>query len=284
MRLALLAPIVGFAAVIGVVAAPPHTSAACRDPLRLASIPAGPFWMGSDDRERALARSLSSPATVAAGWFSAEMPRQRVHADAFCIDRLLVTQARYAAFVAATAHRPPGISRDEYRRQGFLVHDYDTEVTPYLWRGGTPPAGKDDHPAVLMSALEAEAFCRWQGAGGRLPTEEEWEKAARGVDGRVFPWGDAWEAGRINSAARGPGGTTPVGQYSSGASPYGLLDAVGNVFQWTSSSLADGRRVVKGCAWDDDAGLCRPAFRHGRPAQSRHILIGFRCWEPATRE
>jgi formylglycine-generating enzyme required for sulfatase activity len=176
--------------------------------------------MGSDDRERALARSLSSPATVAAGWFSAEMPRQRVHADAFCIDRLLVTQTRYAEFAAATAHRPPGISRDEYRRQGFLVHEYDAEVTPYLWRGGTPPAGKGDHPVVLVSAPDAEAFCRWQGAGGRLPTEEDWEKAARGVDGRVFPWGGRLgrgsgqqrraRAGRDHSCRTVPGRREPV--------------------------------------------------------------------------
>jgi formylglycine-generating enzyme required for sulfatase activity len=68
-----------------------------------------------------------------------------------------------------------------------------------------------------------------------------------------------------------------VARYPNGASPYGLLDAVGNVFQWTSSTLADGRRVLKGCGWDDDAGLCRPAFRHGRSPASRHILIGFRC-------
>ncbi len=284
MRLTLLTPLVGLAALLSVAAAPPLTAGACRDPVRLASIPAGRFWMGSDARERALARTLSSPATVAADWFSAELPRQQVHTDAFCIDRLLVTQARYAEFVAATGHRPPGISRDEYPRQGFLVHDYDAEVSPYLWEGGRPPAGKNDHPVVLVSALDAAGFCRWQGAGGRLPSEQEWEKAMRGPGGRLFPWGDVWDAARVNSAARGPGGTTPVGQYPSGASVYALLDAVGNVFQWTSSSLADEHRVLKGCAWDDDAGLCRPAFRHGRPAQSRHILIGFRCWEPATRQ
>ena len=92
MRLALLAPIVGLAALLSVVAAPPHPRGACRNPARLAAIPAGPFWMGSDARERALARSLSSPATVAADWFNADLPQQRIQTDAFCIDRLLVTQ------------------------------------------------------------------------------------------------------------------------------------------------------------------------------------------------
>lgn len=257
-------------------------AAECRNPGDQVLVPAGPFWMGSDERERGLARSLSSPETVAADWFSAELPRRRTELEAFCIDRQLVTQGHYAEFVSRTGHRTPRISHAEYLRQGFLVHDYDSEVVPYLWRGLRPPAGRGDHPVVLVSAADAEAYCRWRGQAGRLPSEAEWEKAARGPAARIFPWGDTWDPGRLNSAARGPGMTTPVGEYLEGASPYGLLDAAGNVFQWTSSLLGDGRRVVKGCAWDDDAGLCRPAFRHGRRAMSRHILIGFRCSERAS--
>ena len=274
--------VVSITTLLFVASAVPVGSATCRDTGRLAAVPAGPFWMGSDAREREVARALSGPATVAANWFSAELALTRQDTEAFCIDRLLVTHARYAEFVKQTRHRAPGISSDEYRRQGFLVHDYDAEVRSYLWRGNTPPPGKAEHPVVLVSADDAEAFCRWQGPRGRLPSETEWEKAARSAEGRIFPWGDSWDPDRLNSAARGPGTTTPVGRYPLGASPYGTLDAVGNVFQWTASALSDGRRVLKGCAWDDDAGLCRPAFRHGRPAASRHILIGFRCWEPTA--
>jgi formylglycine-generating enzyme required for sulfatase activity len=236
--------------------------------------------MGSDIRERGLARSLSSAATVSADWFAAELPRQRAETDGFCLDRLLVTHARYAEFVRKAGHREPGISRAEYERQGFLVHDYETSVTRYLWQAGAPPPGLTEHPVVLVSAADAEAFCRWQHPEGRLPAEAEWEKAARGPEARIFPWGNGWDPARLNSAARGPYMTTPAGRYPAGASPYGVLDAVGNVFQWTATALSDGRRVLKGCAWDDDAGLCRPAFRHGRPPGSRHILISFRCWEP----
>jgi formylglycine-generating enzyme required for sulfatase activity len=187
-------------------------------------------------------------------------------------------------FTGRTGYRAPGIRRAEYLRQGFLVHDYDREWTPYLWRERRPPEGLAEHPVVLVSADDAEAYCRWRHPTLRLPTEVEWETAARDEDGRIFPWGDAWNPDRLNSAARGPGGTTPVTRYATGASSYGLLDAVGNVFQWTASVLAEGRRVVKGCAWDDEPGLCRPAFRHGRPPGSRHILIGFRCAGPAGRE
>ncbi|MBI4241814.1 MAG: SUMF1/EgtB/PvdO family nonheme iron enzyme [Candidatus Rokubacteria bacterium] len=155
-------------------------------------------------------------------------------------------------------------------------------MTRYLWRDEHPPDGRADHPVVLVSAADVEAYCRWRHPEFRLPTEAEWEKAARGDRGWIFPWGNRWDPDRLNSAMRGPGGTTPVTRYPAGASAYGLFDAVGNVFQWTASTM-DGRRVVKGCAWDDEPGLCRPAFRHGRPADSRHILIGFRCaWTAGT--
>lgn len=277
------ASVVAVAGLVVVLGSRAAAAGPCPDSMRAVLVPAGPFWMGSDARERAVAERLSSAATRAAGWFSAELPRHQASTEAFCIDRTLVTQARYAEFAQAAGHRPPGITREEYRRQGFLVHDYDAEVTAYLWHRGRPPAGKAEHPVVLVSAADGDAYCRWAAPDARLPTEAEWEKAARGPDGHLFPWGDTWDATRANSAERGPGGTSRVGQYVAGVSPYGLRDAVGNVFQWTSTLMPDGRRVVKGCAWDDDAGLCRPAFRHGRPPESRHILIGFRCAEPAAQ-
>ncbi len=251
-------------------------SSGCPDGPDQVLIPAGLFWMGSDAGERALANRLSSSETVAADWFSVESPRYQTDAAAFCIDRHLVTQEEYLGFVTRTRYAAPGISRVDYRRQGFLVHDY-AEWIPYLWKGRSPPRDRLDHPVVLVSAYDAEKYCRWRHPAGRLPSEGELEKAARGTDGRIFPWGDSWDPERLNSTAQGPQGTTPVRRYESGASPFGILDAVGNVFQWTSTQLPSGLRVLKGCAWDDDAGLCRPAARHGRPASSRHILIGFRC-------
>lgn len=260
MAVLLVQGLLGGRAWLAEAAAPAGTSArrsACAHRPRMVLIPPGPFWMGSDRMERGLAYRLSSQAVREARWFERELPRRRVRLPAFCMERFLVRQSEYAVFVAATGHRPPGISRADYLRQGFLVHD-DAEVTRCLWRDATPPAERLDHPVVLVSAADAEAYCRWRDPRLRLPREAEWEKAARG-----------------------PGGTTPVARYPDGASPYGLFDAAGNVFQRTSTSLPDGRRVVKGWAWDDDPGLCRPAFRHGRPAEARHILIGFRCAGPA---
>ena len=93
----------------------------------------------------------------------------------------------------------------------------------------------------------------------------------------MFPWGGVFDARRLNSHDQGPFDTVPVGRFPLGASPYGLLDAAGQVFEWTATAAAPGRFVVKGGSWDDKGcGICRPAARHGRPADLRHILIGFR--------
>jgi formylglycine-generating enzyme required for sulfatase activity len=181
-------------------------AAGCPEPGRMVRIDRGTFWMGSDASERTFALALSSPAVRDAGWIQAELPRRAVTLPAFCIDQFLVTQQQYAAFVAKTGHRAPSITREDYLQQGFLVHDYDREVTPYVWHGDTPPPRLRDHPVVLVSAEDAAAYCRWRHPALRLPTEAEWERASRGDQGRPFPWGDRWDPDRLNSVARGPGG------------------------------------------------------------------------------
>ena len=134
---------------------------------------------------------------------------------------------------------------------------------------------------VLVSHGDARAYAAWltaqTGRVWRLPTELEWEKAARGTDGRIFPWGDRFDPALLNSHDAGPFDTLPVGGRPAGASPYGLLDATGQVFEWTTSPGNPGRFLVKGGSWDDSGcGVCRPTARHARPADIKHILIGFR--------
>lgn len=248
------------------------------------TVPAGAFIRGSDRAERDAAYALDETAyghsvTREQRWYESEPDRRSVNLDAFGITATPITMRQYAAFVAATGHPPPDVDRDTWR--GYrLVHPY-ASTRRFTWTGGTPPQGREDHPVVMVSQADARAYADWlsreTGRRWRLPTEAEWEKAARGPDGRRFPWGDTWDPSKLNSHDNGPFDTVPVGRFPDGASPFGLLDAAGQVFEWTATPSGDGRYIVKGGSWDDGGcGICRPAARHARPQDLKHILIGFR--------
>jgi len=261
-------------------------------------IPAGEVTLGSDKEQKSYAYSIGGPWAKKWRWFDGEKKRRVFVAD-FYIDKYPVTEAQYFWFIRDTGHRTPYISARDYQKQGFLVHSYE-EVKPYLWIGGNkgetghettvahrwsrPPADKLDNPVVLVSVGDAEAYCRWRGNFTHkktfgLPTEDQWEKAARGSDGRYFPWGNSWDPARANIGSTGPNGTTAVDRYDSGVSPYGVYEMAGNIFEWTATPAKNtpNRQVLKSCSWDDMPGFCRGAARHSRLKTSRHILIGFRC-------
>jgi formylglycine-generating enzyme required for sulfatase activity len=146
-----------------------------------------------------------------------EKPQHTVTLADYRIGRYPVTNAEYQAFAEDARHPAP---RD--------------------WENDTYPRDKGDHPVVYISWHDALAYCQWlsQKSGKRyhLPSEAEWEKAARGEDGRIYPWGDDWDAEKVNSVEGGSKTTTPVGQYSpAGDSPYGIADMAGNVWEWTRS-------------------------------------------------
>jgi formylglycine-generating enzyme required for sulfatase activity len=170
-----------------------------------------------------------------------------VFVDAFELGRTPVTNLQYADFVRdGGAERPPH------------------------W----PAPG--DHPVTFVDWYDAAAFCAW--AGGRLPTEAEWEKAARGTDGRRFPWGDEEDASRaaIGSGLKW-GGTSSVGAHPSGASPYGLEDMAGNVWEWTSTETGDGERILRGGSYASP-GLpwARCAMRSWSRPERRQAHVGLR--------
>ena len=191
---------------------------------------------------------------ILAGEFLMGDEKRGVFVETFQIDRYTVTNGQYGRFLEATGHNPPG-----------------------HWRGGTycPVMALD--PVVNVSWYDAVAYAEW--AGKRLPTEEEWEKAARGTDGREYPWGD-WQEGRCNTEEAGVGETTPVGRYSpAGDSPSGCADMAGNVWEWTVSSWESGSssRVVRGGSWDGFREDARCATRDGYYPYISNELIGFRC-------
>lgn len=218
------------------------------------------------------------------GWYDHERPRGPQRLERFLITPTLITNAQYAAFVDATGHRAPDVDLETWK--GYrLIRPYE-RTRRHAWVDGKPPPGHADHPVVMVSHDDAIAYAAWlrsrTGRPWRLPTELEWEKAARGSDGRIFPWGDSFDPALLNSHDQGPFDTLPVGSFPASASSYGLLDAAGQVFEWTASPGNPGRFLVKGGSWDDSGcGICRPAARHGRPHDIKHILVGFRLVVPA---
>jgi formylglycine-generating enzyme required for sulfatase activity len=166
-------------------------------------IPAGDFVMGSDPQQDENAQDN-------------EQPQHRLYLPNYYLAKTPVTNAQYRAFVLATGHEAP---------EG--------------WSHRTPPRGKEEHPVVHVSWYEAQGYCLWlsevTGRRYSLPSEAEWEKGARGTDGRIYPWGDQWDDMRCNSGESGMGKATSVHAYPQGASPYGLLDMAGNVREWTCS-------------------------------------------------
>ncbi len=247
-------------------------------------VAAGSFIAGSDRAEREAAYQLDEAAyghnvTRQNRWYESELARQSVDLPSFGIMKNLVTNADYSRFVAETGHRVPDVDPETWA--GYrLIHPFP-RTRRHAWLGGTIPEGREEHPVVMISHGDAAAYAAWlserTGIEWRLPSALEWQKAARGLNGLRFPWGDEYDSGLLNSHDAGPFDTVPVGRFPEGASPFGMLDAAGQVFEWTNTPARNGRWIVKGGSWDDrGCGVCRPAARHSRPEDIKHILVGFR--------
>ncbi|PAZ12269.1 DNA-binding protein [Streptomyces sp. SA15] len=170
----------------------------------------------------------------------------------FRIDIFPTTNADYERFVRATGQRPP-----------------------QHWPGGRCPDGLFDHPVVWVTWHDATAYARW--CGKALPTAQQWEKAARGSKGRVYPWGDEPTAAKCNVSEAGIGATTPVARYQSGVSPYGVYDLCGNTWEWCSTEEGPGRYALKGSAFTSPFERAAPSLRNAASATMRDNDTGFRC-------
>lgn len=218
-----------------------------------------------------------------------EAPR-RVSVKPFAIMKFEVTNRQFAGFVAATGY----VTNVEQTREGYVWTDKWRRDRGADWRrphgAASSIAGKDEHPVLQTTARDAAAFCRYYAM--RLPRDEEWEFAARGTDGRRWPWGN--QAPRQAGVRKGNFGTmrccapdpsdgyaqtAPVGRFPAGASPFGVLDMAGNVWEWTASPFP-GRpnsAALRGGGWGNDAYGQRVSIRHWNPPNIGLDMVGFRC-------
>jgi formylglycine-generating enzyme required for sulfatase activity len=183
----------------------------------------------------------------------------------YLIGKYLVTNAQYKRFVDATNYSVPYMD--------------DTWAERFNWdrKSRAFPAGRANQPVVLVSWDDAMAYCQW--AKKRLPTEQEWERAARGTDGREYPWRELFDVEKANTSESGIQETTPVGIYQAGASQDGLLDCAGNVWEWTSSDHEAGGKVLRGGAWSYNLWDARCTARTRYFPTYRDTFIGFRVAE-----
>ncbi|HWU88863.1 MAG TPA: SUMF1/EgtB/PvdO family nonheme iron enzyme [Kofleriaceae bacterium] len=236
---------------------PPAAPTARSCPAGMAHVAAGTFEMGN-------------PAGI--GDFD-ERPQHAVTLSGYCIDKTEVTVVAYAACVAARACTTAAVTSSELCNRPDRIY----------------------HPVNCVDWNQAAAYCKW--AGKRLPTEAEWEYAARGNDGRVYPWGREAPSPRylnMDGAADGWAATAPVGSFPAGASPVGALDMAGNVWEWTAdwyggayeaAAVTDppgaktgAHRVLRGGSWDNlGAAWVGATFRNWREPSDHHSNVGFRC-------
>ena len=221
------------------------------DGMTICYVPAGQFIMGSEDGA------------------TDESPVHTVNLDAFWIDQTEVTNGQYERCVSAGECTEPMISSSSTRNSYYGSDQYR------------------NYPVIYVGWNQAAAYCTW--AGGRLPTEAEWEKAARGTDGRTYPWGDSIDENYANYNGTA-GDTSEIGSYPAGASPYNVLDMAGNVWEWGSDWYDDDYyshsptrnpdgydRVLRGGSWFDSDSSTRSANRYRYNPEGRDDGIGFRC-------
>ena len=211
----------------------------------MVAVPAGPFIYGAESEDNLQVTSI---------------------ATGFWIDRFPVTNEEFCRFLNERGNQEDWLNQRDFIR-----------ITKRRFFGFSVTAGYERHPVTGVTWYGATAYAKW--AAKRLPTQEEWEKAARGVDGRSYPWGDDFLEGRCNVGFRYHG-TTEVGKYGRAArSPYGAEDMAGNVWEWTQSRSDEdlAEFVVRGGSWDNPPGAAAcPSRLSGNPG-SPSANLGFRC-------
>jgi formylglycine-generating enzyme required for sulfatase activity len=231
-------------------ATPPLRIINNKDQAEMILIPGGVFEFGMNQQE---IKTLLGKYKL--GWaeiYASELPKQQKQVAAFYIDRYEVTNSQYAIFMKEAGHREP-----KYWRRQLLNGAHQ--------------------PVVGVGWADAEAYGKW--AGTRLPTEEEWEKAARGTDGRAWPWGNTPDPTLYNGRAQGNGAPVNVGSFSPrGDSAYGVSDMAGNVWEMTSGTWEGNSKTMRGGSFLNGIGDVRVTVRWSAEDQDRGaVWLGFRC-------
>ena len=274
--LVILLLVCSFGCAVLAVETPTTTSAAVplpttkinpKDGAEMVLVPAGEFLMGSSEEE--ITAFLKANPSYKREWYANEMPQRKVELDAYYMYKTEVTVAQYRKFCEATKRKMP-IDPD--------------------WKG------QDTHPIVSVTWSDAKAYADW--AGVKLPTEAQWEKAARGTEGRIYPWGNKWDSAKCVNYVNSKNGTKPVGSILAGASPYGCLDMAGNSWEWCADWYnldyyktapvknpigpdTGTARVLRGGSWNYNDNGYRGAFRFGaNPVINDVYYFGFRCASP----
>jgi formylglycine-generating enzyme required for sulfatase activity len=227
----------------------PHVILNVKDQAEMVLVPTGDFAFGID--ETRVPKIVAEAGDDFDPIFKTERPRALVTVRDCYIDKYPVTNRQYAAFMQATGHKAPMFMAD-------------------------PTWNKSNSPVVGVSYRDAVAYAAW--CGKRLPTEEEWERAARGTDERLWPWGNAFESLCCNSREWNAGKTTEVGTFPRGVSPVGAFDMAGNVWEFTSGDWEGFGKTIRGGSWRHGAAYCRTTCRWGTdPDLPGSTTVGFRC-------
>jgi formylglycine-generating enzyme required for sulfatase activity len=257
-----------------------------KDGMQMMFVPAGKFLMGSTQAQADAAfqdcQRKYTTLKCSQAVFNAQVPQHTVYLDAYWIDRTEVTNAQYQKCVAGGTCTPP------QEKKSYKRNDYYGD------------ARYSDYPVIYVSWYQAKSYCEW--AGRRLPSEAEWEKAARGVDGRTYPWGSEINCNRANYYYAGKDGsknycvgdTIMVGSYPDWSSPSGAVDMAGNVWEWVNDYYNEGYyqhsppsnppgpqegqdRIYRGGSWTDEAEGLSSVLRMRSNPNNWIFNLGFRC-------
>lgn len=220
-----------------------------KDKSTMILIPAGKFIYGMNKPKRdSIIKSLNNPLLQI---FNYEFPESKKYLNSYYIDKYEITNKQYAQFLKETGHRKPK-----------------------YW--STRLYNQPDQPVVGIGWADAEKYAEW--AGKRLPSEEEWEKAARGTDGRIWPWGNKSNGDNYNGSSQGNYAPMAVGSFPAGASPYGLMDMAGNVYEMTTGSWGVAGKAMRGGSYLNSGAYTRTMFRWAMDDEENGAeYLGFRC-------